>query len=104
MPTKLDLIYLTPAAEDFEEIVKYHLNQAGVPSARKIAATMEGTINKLRDYPLMGQTHPDRLLAQQGYRKLVLTPTYVAIYKIIDSTVYIYRIVNGKTNYPSLLI
>ncbi len=104
MPTKLDLIYLSPAAEDFEEIVKYHLIQAGVPSARKIAATMEGTINKLRDYPLMGQTHPDRLLAQQGYRKLVLTQTYVAIYKIIDSTVYIYRIVNGKTNYPSLLI
>ncbi len=104
MPTKLDLIYLSPAAEDFEEIVKYHLLQAGLPSARKITVTMESTINKLRDYPLMGQTHPDRLLAHQGYRKLVLTGTYVAIYKIIGNTVYIYRIVNGKTTYPSLLV
>ncbi len=103
MPTKLELIYLAPAAEDFEEIVKYHLLQVGVPSARKIAATMEASILRLRDYPLMGQTHPDRLLSQQGYRKLVLTQTYVAIYKVIGNTVYIYRIVNGKTNYPSLL-
>ncbi len=104
MPTRLDLIYLTPAANDFEEIVKYHLLQVGAPSARKIASLMETAINKLQDYPLMGQTHPDPLLAQQGYRKLVLTQTYVAIYKIIGNTVYVYRIVNGKTNYPSLLV
>ena len=31
------------------------------------------------------------------------TNAYVAIYKIIDNTVYIYRVVNGKTNYPRLL-
>ena len=100
MPTKYDLIYLTPAADDFEEIVKYHLVQAGAPSARKIVAA----ILKLRDYPLVGQSHPDRLFASQGYRKLVLTQTYVAIYKIIGNTVYIYRIVNGKIKYPSLLV
>ncbi len=104
MPTKLDVIYLAPAVTDFEEIVKYHIVQAGVPYARKISATMETAISKLGDFPLMGQTHPDRLLAAQGYRKLVLTQTYVAIYKIIDNTVYIYRIVNGKTNYPRLLV
>lgn len=103
MPTKLKLIYLPLAASDFEEIVKYHITQAGVPYARKIAATMETAIQKLADFPLMGQIHPDQLLARQGYRKLVLTQTYVAVYKIVDDTVYVYRIVNGKTNYPSLL-
>ena len=64
---------------------------------------METQIGRLRDFPLMGQTHPDPLLAKQGYRKLILTHTYVAIYKIIDETVYIYRIVNGRTDYPRLL-
>lgn len=103
MPTKLDLVYLAPAATDFEEIVKYHITQVGVPSARKIYALMEGTIRKLEDFPLLGQIHPDPLLASQGYRKLVLNQTYVAIYKIMDGTVYIYRIVNGKTDYPRLL-
>lgn len=103
MPTKVKLEYLAPAVSDMEEIVKYHITNVGVPSARKIYATMESTIERLADYPLMGQTHPDPLLAAQGFRKLVLTDTYVAIYKVINDTVYLYRVVNGKTNYPRLL-
>lgn len=103
MPTKVNLEYLTPAVSDFEEIVKYHITQVGVPSAKKIYTLMETAINKLEDFPLLGQIHPDPLLAAQGYRKLVLNQTYVAIYKIVNDTVYIYRIVNGKTDYPRLL-
>lgn len=103
MPTKSKLVYLKPAQNDFEEIVKYHIVEAGTQSARKISATMETAIQKLEDYPLMGQTHPDPILAANGFRKLVLTKTYVAVYKIIDDTVYIYRIINGRANYPRLL-
>ena len=103
MPSINKLVYLTPAAEDIEEIVKYHLNEAGVESAQKIYNRIKTEINKLPDFPLLGQTHPDPLLASQNYRKLVITSTYVAVYKVIDNTVYIYRIVNGKTDYPKLL-
>lgn len=103
MPTRSKLVYLTPAANDFEEIVKYHIHEVGHVSARNVYRTMKETIDKLRDFPLMGQIHPDPLLAADGYRKLVLTRTYVAIYKITGNTVYIYRIVNGTTNYPRLL-
>jgi addiction module RelE/StbE family toxin len=99
MPTKAKLRYLAPAVTDLEEIVKYHIAQVGVTSAKKIYTLMDTTIQKLEDFPLLGQIHPDPLLAQQGYRKLVLNPTYVAIYRIIDGTVFIYRIVNGKTDY-----
>ena len=103
MPTKSKLVYLPPAQHDFEEIVKYHITEAGTPYARKIYSTMKTTINRLRDFPLMGQTHPDPILAASGYRKLVLTKTYVAIYKLIGDTVYVYAIVNGTTDYPRLL-
>lgn len=103
MPTKVNLEYLAPAVSDFEEIVKYHIRQVGVPSAKNIYNLMETIISRLENFPLLGQIHPDPLLAAQGYRKLVLNQTYVAIYKIIDNTVYIYRIVNGKTDYPRLL-
>ena len=103
MPTKVNLEYLAPAVSDFEEIVKYHIAQVGVPYAKKIYTVMEETIRKLEDFPLLGQIHPDPLLAAQGYRKLVLNQTYVAVYRIVDKTVYIYRIVNGKTDYPKLL-
>ena len=103
MPTKAKIEYLSPAAADIEEIVKYHITNVGVASARKVYASMEDTISKLSQYPLLGQIHPDPLLASQGFRKLVLTSSYVAIYKIIGGTVFIYRVVNGRTNYPRLL-
>ena len=103
VPTKSKLVYLPPAQHDFEEIVKYHITEAGTPYARKIYGTMKTAINRLRDFPLMGQTHPDPILAANGYRKLVLTKTYVAVYKVIGDTVYIYAIVNGVTDYPRLL-
>lgn len=103
MPSRSKLVYLTPAANDLREIVKYHIAEVGPQSARRIYQEIRSTVGKLRAFPLMGQTHPDPLLAAEGYRKLVLTRTYVAVYKVIDGTVYIYRIVNGRTDYPRLL-
>lgn len=103
MPLRAEIVYLRPALEDMEEIVKFHISEVGPASARKIYADMRRKLGLLADLPLMGQTHPDPVLAQSGYRKLVLTRTYVAVYRIIDGVVTIYRVVNGKTDYPRLL-
>ena len=97
MPQRAEVVYLRPALEDMEEIVKFHINEVGPASARKIYADMRHKLGRLADFPLMGQTHPDSVLAQSGYRKLVLTRTYVAVYRIIDGVVTIYRVVNGRT-------
>ena len=103
MPSKSKILYLSPASEDIEEIVKYHLMEAGVESARNIYQQIREDIGRLADFPLIGQTHPDPLLAAEDFRKLVINRTYVAVYKVIDGTVVIYRVVNGKTDYPKLL-
>ena len=104
MPAKrYKLVYLTPAEQDLKEIVKFHLNRVGVQSARFIYQEIRKNIQRLRDFPLLGQIHPDPLLAAENYRKLVLTDTYVAVYKVDGDTVYIYRVVNGATDYPRLL-
>lgn len=103
MPQRAEVTYLQPALDDIEEIVKFHINEVGPASARKIYADMHHTIGLLADFPLMGQTHPDPVLARAGFRKLVLTRTYVAVYRIIDGVVTIYRVVNGRTDYPRLL-
>ena len=104
MPAKrYKLVYLTPAEQDLKEIVKFHLNRVGVQSARAIYQEIRKKILRLRDFPLLGQIHPDPLLAAENYRKLVLTDTYVAVYKVNGDTVYIYRVVNGATDYPRLL-
>lgn len=100
---KAELVYLAPAAEDFAEIVKQHLVRSGPKYARAISESMEAQLNQLMDYPLMGQTHPDPLLAANGFRKLVLKSPYVAVYKLSGNTVYIYRIVDGRRDYPRLM-
>ena len=103
MPPKAEITYLRPALDDMEEIVKFHINEVGPASARKIYSDMRNTLGLFADFPLMGQTHPDPILAQAGFRKLVLTRTYVAVYRLIDGVVTIYRVVNGRTDYPRLL-
>ena len=103
MPTRSKLVYLTPASHDVDEIVKFHLVKAGPKYAREIYSTIRKGINQLRDFPLMGQTHPDPVLSAAGYRKLVLTEVYVAVYKVIGDTVTIYAVVDGRTDYPRLL-
>ena len=103
MPQRAEIIYLRPALEDMEEIVKFHISKVDPASTREIYADMRHKLGLLADFPLMGQTHPDPVLAQSGYRKLVLTRTYVAVYRIIDGVVTIYRVVNGKTDYTRLL-
>lgn len=102
-PPRNKLIYLAPAREDVLDIARYHLEKAGVNSVRNITEEMEKNINRLTEYPLIGQTHPDPVLAENGYRKLVVTSSYVCIYKVLDDGIYVYRIVNGKTDYPKLL-
>lgn len=103
MPTRSNLVYLTPASNDMEEIVEYHILHSGVQSGRAIYSRMKTKIARLEDFPLMGQTHPDSLLAAMGFRKLVLTDTYVAIYKVVEDTIFIYRVVNARSDYAKLL-
>lgn len=100
---KNKLIYLRPAKDDILDIARYYIENVGVNSARKITNKIEETINSLRNFPLMGSVHPDPILGAHGYRKLVVSSPYVCIYKLIDDVIYIYRIVNAKTDYPKLL-
>lgn len=97
------LIYLAPAREDILDIARYHLEKVGVNSARDITEEIEQKIDHLKMFPLMGQRHPDPILAESGYRKLVVSIIYVCIYKVLNDGIYIYRVVNGQTDYPKLL-
>ncbi|HBI56298.1 MAG TPA: type II toxin-antitoxin system RelE/ParE family toxin [Firmicutes bacterium] len=97
------LIYLAPAREDILDIARYHLEKVGVDSARNITEEILGNIDRLAQFPLMGPLHPDPVLAENGYRKLIITLIYVCIYEVFDDGIYIYRVVNGKTDYPKLL-
>ncbi len=102
-PQKSKLVFLEPAKDDILSIAEFHLEKVGPLSAKKITDTLIDAIDRLVNYPLMGPTHPDPVLAEKGYRKLVASEQYVCIYKVFPNAVYIYRIVNGATDYSKLI-
>ena len=57
MQQRAEIVYLRPALEDMEEIVKFHISEVGPASARKIYADMRRKLGLLAEFPLMGQTH-----------------------------------------------
>ncbi len=95
--------FLPAALRDIDAIADFHLAKVGRASAEGITDYILDAIAALADFPLMGPLHPDPVLSANGFRKLVLNQTYVAVYKVTDYTVYIYRIVNGAVDYPKLL-
>ena len=93
---------LLSAWQDIDKISDFHLKMVGGVSARRITDSILDTLEKLGTFPYMGAQHSDPELAKLEYRK-VICGDYVCIYKIIDNSVFIYRVVNGKTDYPRLL-
>lgn len=94
--------FLPSAWQDLTKIADLHLQLVGPESAERITDEILDAIDGLSRFPYMGPLHPDPVLARMEYRKLVCRK-YVAVYRVMDSTVYLYRIVNGLTDYPKLL-
>ena len=90
------------AWQDIDKISDFYLAIAGAASAQKITDKILDTLELLGSFPYMGAQHPDPALAQREFRK-VICGDYVCVYKVLETSVYVYRIVNGKTDYPRLL-
>lgn len=98
---KCEVEILTPAWNDLDRIADYHLQAVGPHSAERITDAILDTIALLAENPLLGAVHPDPVLARQQYRK-ILCDKYVCVYRKIENSVYVYRIVHGATDYPKL--
>ena len=95
------LQFLPAAVEDLDKIADYYLQLNGADSAERITDQILETVEHLERYPHLGSLHPDPVLASMEYRRIV-SGNYVCVYRVIGDTVVIYRIVNGRTDYPRL--
>jgi plasmid stabilization system protein ParE len=98
---KHKLEILTSARGEILEIARLHLELVGPASARKITAKIRKSIENLRTHPFMGMALEDKALRQAGYRKLICG-NYLCFYRLIGETVFIYHIVDGRTEYKRL--
>ena len=93
---------LKPAWDDLERIGDLHYSLSGPRSAKKVTDGILDSIATLDTFPYGYPTVPDRKLAEEGYR-MVIYKKYLSIYRVIDDTVYVYHIADGRTNYPQIL-
>lgn len=96
-------VEILPAAwQDIDKIADFHMKMVGAVSAQRITDKILDTLERLGSFPYMGAQHPDPELARRDFRK-VICGNYVCVYKPIGSSVFVYRIVNGRMDYPKLL-
>ena len=94
--------FLPVAWEEIEDIANYYLQKIGPRSSVKIFDKIMAAIERLKVFPLSCPLIYDESLKEQGYRMLVCDD-YICVYRLIEETVYIYHISNGRTDYYKLL-
>ncbi len=93
---------LTPAQRELEEIAQVYLELAGVDSARKITGQILDSLERLKTFPLSGSLPRDRWLREAGYR-LLISGKYLAVYRLMGDSVFVYHIAHGASDYPTLI-
>jgi plasmid stabilization system protein ParE len=98
--------FLPVALTDLEGIVFYYsqFSEDGEPHgyAMKIHNAVIKAAERLRTSPFIGKKVPDKRLAAQGYRMIVIEQKYSLFYRVFEeeAEVFIYRVLHGAMDYP----
>ena len=92
---------LDPAQGELEEIARLYLSLVGAESARKISNKIYDALEQLTRFPPSGPPMRETELRNLGYRFLVVEK-YIAIYRLIADTVFVFHIFDGRSDYPTL--
>ena len=95
-----DVNFLQEALDDLEEIVLYIAKNSKAAAFRVHDEFMKKA-SELKNFPKRGRPVPDKKMSAAGYRMLFVKP-YIAFYRIVGSDIFIYRIMHGASNYPTL--
>ena len=95
-----DVRFLQEALDDLEEIILFIAKSSRAAAFRMHDKIIEKA-NDLSIFPKRGRPVPDKKMSEAGYRMLAIKP-YIAFYRIIGRTVFIYRVIHGTSNYPKL--
>lgn len=96
---------LLPAENDLESIAEYIATELGNPKAAvNFLDEVQNKIEKLVRKPGMYELCSNKILAQKGYRK-VLVGNYLLFYTVDEpgQTVYIMRVIYARRNYAELI-
>jgi plasmid stabilization system protein ParE len=92
---------LASARGEILEIARLHKALVGPISAKKITEKIRNSLSLLRTNPNLGILLEDKEMRKFQYRKLICD-NYLCFYRVIADKVFIYHIVDGRTDYPRL--
>lgn len=91
------------AIADIEQIKKYITEElSSKDAATKLLGDIYHQIERLQDFPLMGAPLFGKVEVQNDYRFLV-SGNYMVFYRFEVDTVYIVRVLFGKSDYMRIL-
>lgn len=95
-------IEILPSAwEDLKKIEDYYVIQFDAETAIKVSDHILDAIERLGTFPDSGSKTPDKWLNEKGYR-MIICKKHVAIYRVIEQSVFIYHIADTQTEYTKL--
>ncbi len=83
---------------ELRDIAVYHKLKVGNNSARRITDRILDALDRLVDFPEMGNTPPSKMIAEAGFRVLIVDD-YLCFYQVLDDKVLVYHIAHGSTGY-----
>lgn len=95
--------YLPRAHSDIADILSAFIMLGNKNGAVRIRTKLNKAAEQIRFMPYSGVSVPDDKMAKAGFR-MVIIEKYLMFYKVFeeDKTVTVYRVLNGKINYPLL--
>ncbi len=95
-------IEILPSAwEDLKKIEDYYTVQFDVETAIKVSDHILDVIERLEEFPDSGSLTPDKWLNEKGYR-MVVAKKHIAIYKVVEESVFVYHIAYTQTEYTKI--
>ena len=92
------LEYSNTAAKDFEEIASLRLMAVGENASISLIRKIVASLDKLKIFPNLGISCQDKGSGLEDYR-FVISDNYLCFYKVQGKTVYIHRILDGRSDY-----
>ncbi|PXV87821.1 toxin ParE1/3/4 [Lachnotalea glycerini] len=92
---------LPSAWEDLKGIEDYYTVQFDVETALRVSDHILDAVDRLEDFQDSGSLTPDKWLNEREYR-MVICNKHVIIFKIIETSVYVYHIADTQTEYTKL--
>ena len=99
---KLRIDVLPSALADLDDATDY-LADKNLDAALNLLDDVDRGFVQLSEFPESGQLPKDERLRREGYRILVMEYDYLMFYKVIDGSVFIHRLIDGRRNYGAIL-